>query len=560
MIFLCKCSIFALKLKQSNVMENKRLKLPIGIHTFDEIRDEGYVYVDKTKYLVDMIDTGKIYFLARPRRFGKSLTVSAFNALFSGKKELFKGLYAEEFLNRPDFQPCPVIRMDMSKVITNRGIDEIENTISKQVKTIARKLGVSLSDSNLPGSLFEDLIVNTAEKYDKKVVILVDEYDKPYTDFVNDTDMAEKVRDALRNCYIHIKANDEYVRFVFITGISKFTRFGVFSTLNTPLDISMSPKYAGICGYTEEEIIRYFPDYLDETATSMQISTPELMDKMRYYYNGFSFDSNTDTRLYNPYSTLSFFENKEFFNYWIDTGKPKFIADYMKHRNLTVEQFRHFPISKDFARSPGDMDTTPPEGFLFQSGYLTLRKGITDDLSLDYPNTEVLNSMSELVTQNMFRYQDESYSLCRTDLLNGLTNKNHEKIIDAFNRLLACIPYDDYTAAARQSISNNDYEMKPQEWLYRTAILSFLQGCGVVVAAEMHTNKGRPDLVISYKGNFWVIEIKVTQDGESAEQKAEEAYRQILERNYATPYPHAFYLGLGIDDASRQITASRIRP
>jgi len=541
-------------------MESKRLKLPIGIHTFEKLRTKGCLYVDKTKYLIDLIDQGEIYFLARPRRFGKSLTISTFDALFSGKKELFKGLYAEVFLNSPDFQPCPVIRLDMSKVITNRGIDEIENTIAKQVKTIARKLGVSLSESNLPGSLFEDLIVNTAEKYDQKVVILVDEYDKPYTDFVNDPDMAEKVREVLRNCYIHIKANDEYIRFVFITGISKFARFGVFSTLNTPLDISISPKYAGICGYTEEEIIRYFPDYLDETAKYMQISTSELMDKMRYYYNGFSFDISAETQLYNPYSTLTFFEKKIFLNYWIHTGKPKFIADYMKNQNLTVEQFRNFPITWDFAESPGDVDTTPPEGFLFQSGYLTLRKGITDELSLDYPNTEVLNSMSELVTQNMLRYRDESYSLCRTELLNGLINNNHEKVIGAFNRLLACIPYDDYTTAARQSISNNDFEMKPQEWLYRTAILSFLQGCGVVVAAEMHTSKGRPDLVISYKGNLWVIEIKIAQENESAEKKAEEAYRQILTKNYAAPYPHAFYLGLGIDDTARQITASRIRP
>jgi hypothetical protein len=228
----------------------------------------------------------------------------------------------------------------------------------------------------------------------------------------------------------------------------------------------------------------------------------------------------------------------------------------MKHQNLTVEQFRDFPVSVDFIENPGDMDITPPEGFLYQSGYLTLRKGTIKDLALDYPNTEVLNSMSELITQNMLQYRDESYNQCQTELLNGLMSKKSEKVINAFNRLLASIPYDDYSAAARQNISNNDYEMKPQEWLYRTAILTFLQGCGVVVAAEMHTNKGRPDLVIAYRGNVWIIEIKVAHEGESAIRKAEEACRQIIEKNYATSYPNVICLGLGIDDAARQISAN----
>jgi hypothetical protein len=368
--------------------------------------------------------------------------------------------------------------------------------------------------------------------------------------------MAEEIRKVLRSYYIHFKADDEYIRFIFITGISKFARLGVFSTLNMLTDISLMPEFAGMCGYTEEEIIQYFPDYLNETAGEMQISTDELIDRMRYYYNGFTFDRKAETRLFNPFSTLLFFREKDFANYWIETGKSKFIADYMKDRYLTVEQFRNFPVSKSFARSPGDVDRTPPEGFWYQSGYLTLRPGKSDELSLDYPNTEVLISMSELVTQNLLQYKDESYTQCRTELLTGLINKNSEKVISAFNRLLASIPYDDYIAAAKQGISNTGLEMKPQEWLFRTSILSFLQGCGVVVAGEMHTNKGRSDLVISYRGNVWVIEIKVAHEGESTEDKAEEACRQIVDKNYAATYPGALCLGLGIDDVSKQITAS----
>ena len=535
-------------------VENKRLKLPIGIQTFEELRKEGYVYVDKTEHLIHLIDTGKIYFLARPRRFGKSLTISTFDAIFSGKKELFKGLYAEEFLNRPDFKPSPVIWLDMSKVITDCGIDELKNSIAKQIKDIAGFLGVTLSGNNSSGSLLDDLIIHTYRKYNQKAVILLDEYDKPYTDFVNDPVVAEEVRNVLRNFYVQIKANDRYIRFTFITGISKFARFGVFSTLNTPLDISLMPKYAGICGYTEDELKQYFPDYLEETAKEMKISTDELIEKMRHYYNGFSFDSNAEARLYNPYSTLTFFEKKLFLNYWMHTGKSKFIADYMKNRHLTVEQFHNFPISIDFAESPGDMDNTPPHGFLYQCGYLTLRPKTSDDLTLDYPNTEVLNSMSALVAQNILQDNGEDYSCCRADLLEGLMTSDCDKVIHVFNRLLASTPYEDYTHSADKSVPVSDGKFPVREGFYRSNILNFLRGCGVVVLPEIHTNLGRTDLVVAHRGVYWVIEIKVAYKGEQAAKKAGEALRQIEAKNYAKLYPDTVCIGLAIDDVHRQIT------
>ena len=540
-------------------MENKRLKLPVGIQTFETIRTEGYVYVDKTKYLVDLIDTGKIYFLARPRRFGKSLTISTFDALFSGKKELFKGLYAEEFLNRPDFVPSPVIRLDMSCVAADCGIDALKKSIQQLIIEHANKLKVELPKDLQESDMLRNLIINAVTKYHQKVVVLLDEYDKPYTDFVNNPEMAEKVRDVLRSFYVQIKANDEYIRFTFITGISKFAKVGIFSTLNTPIDISLMPKYAEICGYTEDEIIRYFPDYLEETANEQQMTPDELIKTMRSYYNGFSFDDEAKARLYNPYSTLLFFTEQKFYNYWMDSGRSKVIADYLKNRNLTVEQFRSYPISRDFAKSPGDVDTAPPEGFLYQCGYLTLRPGITDCLSLDYPNTEVLNSMSALLVQNILRDSDEDFSHCRNDLLRGLMTLHDKLIVSAFNRLLAGIPYDDFSKAAQKSIIDNDYNIKPQEWLYRSSILSFLRGCGVVVAAEMHTNLGRADLVVSHKGKTWVIEIKVAYEGESPAQKAEEALQQIMDRNYAAPYSNAVCVGLAIDDALRQITDVKLK-
>jgi len=533
----------------------KRQKLPIGIHTFEKLREKKCLYIDKTKFLVDIIDNEEVCCLARPRRFGKSLTISTFEALFSGKKELFEGLYAEEFMNRPDYQTNPVIRLDMSAVVTNRGITELENTISKQVKDVANKLGVSLSDSYLPGMLLEDLITNTANKYNQKVVILLDEYDKPYTDFVNDPEMAEKVRESLRNFYIQIKAKDEYISFTFITGISKFAKFGVFSTLNTPLDISMMPEYAEICGYTEDELIKYFPDYIEDTAKYMQISTEKLIDEMRNYYNGFCFDSETKTRLYNPYSSLTFFKRKEFLNYWMDTGRSKMIADYMKNKKLTVEQFRNVQVERDFAQNPGDMDTASAEGFLYQGGYLTLRPGIADTLTLDYPNTEVLNSMSKLLTQNIFENDINYY---QANIRNALRDKNIEKFVKTIDGLLANIPYKDYVDSAERYIELHDYKIPAHEWLYRSTILAFIRGCGINVIGEMQTNLGRPDLVIFYNNITWVIEIKIAYEGDCPQKKLEEALQQIKEKNYSKPFPEAICIGMVIDDEKRKIAECKV--
>jgi len=446
----------------------------------------------------------------------------------------------------------------MSSITTYQGIDMIELSLRRLTDDVASKLGVKIPIQIPSGDMLARLIINATQKYNQKVVFLLDEYDKPYTDFVNDPEMAKNVRDALRSFYTQIKANDEYIRFVFITGISKFAKFGVFSTLNTPHDISMMPEYAEICGLTEDEIADYCPDYLENTANYMQISTKELKTEMRRYYNGFSFDRYAQTRLFNPYSTLAFFRDREFSNYWIETGSSKVLADYMKNRHLTVEQFRNMPVSRGFARSPGDMDTTPPEGFLYQSGYLTLRPGTTDELSLDYPNTEVLNSMSALVLQNILQEKDENFTYCRSDLLKGLMSINYDLVVSVFNRLLASIPYDDFSQAARKSISDNDYELKPQEWLYRSTILAFLRGCGVVVFPEIHTNLGRSDLVVSHKGKTWVIELKVAYEGQNPAKKAEEAMQQIIDKNYAVSYPEAVCVGLVIDDSVRQISNVKI--
>jgi len=541
-------------------MENKKLKLPIGIQTFETIRTEGFVYVDKTKYLVDMINSGNLHFFARPRRFGKSVTVSTLYALFSGKKELFKGLYAEEFLNRPDFKPSPVIWLNMSKVTTSQGLQVMERSLHDVTMEVAKELGVDVPKDLSASDTFRNIIINAADKYQQKVVVLLDEYDAPYTNFVNEPDLAAKVRDWLRDYYVQIKSNEKYISFVFITGISKFAKIGVFSTLNITSDLSLNPKYAEMCGYTEDEIIKYFPDYLEDTAKNMNITPDELIEKMRHYYNGFSFDREAKSRLYNPFSTLAFFEEQEFFNFWMETGRSKIIADYLKNKNLTIEQFRMYPISRDFAKSPGDVDTAPPEAFLYQCGYLTLRADTSGNLSLDYPNTEVLNSMSALLSQNIVQAKGGNYNDFSALLHVALTRNDLNLLKDVLNSLLASIPYDDFSNAARQNIIIQGYKFPAQEWLYRSTILAFFRGCGIATVAEMHSNLGRADLVISYQGKTWVIELKVAYAGESPEMKAKEALQQIIENHYANQFPDAVCIGFAIDDTMRAITNLVVYP
>ncbi|GHS93831.1 ATPase AAA [Synergistales bacterium] len=526
----------------------KLQKLPIGIQTFDDIRNDGYLYVDKTKYLIDLIDRGKVYFLSRPRRFGKSLTISTFDALFSGKKELFKGLAAEEFLERPDYRTYPVIKIDLSQVTTSEGLDGFRASLTRITKETAEDCCVEIPDKISPGDALRNLI---RELYAKSgpLVVLIDEYDKPILDFLHEPRMAEEARAILRDFYTQIKSKDASIRFVFLTGISKFSKMGVFSAMNNLEDISMDKTYAAMLGYTEEELLENFSEHIDTAADGMKMSKEELIEKIRYYYDGFSFDG--EVRLYNPFSTLRFLKNPEFNNYWFESGTPSFIARYMKDKKLTVEQFRGYEVSRDFAFAPGEIETATAASFLYQSGYLSLRPGVLDDFSLDYPNREVLTAMSSLLIGNIFG-DNEDLNNARNRLRESLVNDNAPGVQSEFNKLLDKIPYDDYTKAAQ---SRAGYNGDAREWIYRSTLLSYIYGMGLDVEAELHNRKGRADMVVKFRGHIWVMELKMTKHYASATECATAALDQIKEKGYADAFDEAMLLGLAIDDNERQITA-----
>ncbi|MDR1165575.1 MAG: ATP-binding protein [Deltaproteobacteria bacterium] len=544
-------------------------ELPVGVQNFPEIIKDSLVYVDKTAYISEMISRHgvKAWLLSRPRRFGKSLVFSTLKTLFSGQRELFNGLAIENRLDEKIFAPRPVIALDMSLVTNNLGIAELQNSLGRVTSSSAiwredekasiSPLFPSAEPSRFerplpPGEILFDLIKNMSTRSGQKVAVLIDEYDKPYMDLIRTPEEAEKIRVTMRDYYTRLKAADEYISFIFITGIGKFARMGVFSSLNNLLDISTIPEFAAICGFTHQELSGRLGAYVEEAAIKLGKKRDDLLEELKDYYDGFSFDGKT--RVYNPFSTLLFFTVKKFNNFWFNSGTPKVIAQYIKDNRLTVEEFHGRTVSKAFVENPGEIDTAAPMSLLYQAGYLSLRADDSDgEYVLDYPNREVYQSMSRLLVGNFLGGDinaDDAFRYLRKILGSG----DPDALIGEFAKLLAKIPYDIYSKANREDIKINNIEIKFGEWMYHANLLSFLIGSGVNVRAKARASQGQSDLVVSREGRVWVIELKMAQNGDDAA-VAKAALKQIREKDYAAPYDNPILLGIAINEAKRTIGA-----
>jgi hypothetical protein len=530
-------------------------KLPIGIQTFEEIRKNGFLYVDKTKYLVDLIDRGKIYFLARPRRFGKSLTVSTFAALFSGKKELFSGLYAEEFMNRPDYKTYPVVRFDMSDVTAYMGESELRASLLAKVRDNAETFGVRIGDA-LPGDALSGMLRRVAEKMRSPAALLIDEYDKPVLDNIGDPAALAAARAVMRDFYIRVKSADEYLRFVFMTGISKFSKLGVFSAMNNLLDISSNERYSTMLGYTQREFLNYFDGYIERAAGDLGLGKDALAEKIRDYYDGFSFDGRTS--LYNPFSTLCFFTEAKFKNYWFDTATPSFLAEYVKRRDLEAESFRGIETDEDFT-SVTEIEDASPESFLYQSGYLSVKDRAYRKLILDYPNMEVLSSVALLFLRE--KYEVKQAGVATIDTNAAFARGDAETAAKIYNRLLASIPYDIYEREEKKyaffSKNGESFAVSYAESFYHAVMFAMLWASGIHTVAENHGYWGRSDIEAECGGIRYVIELKAAEGAEASERAAEEGMRQIRAKGYADKYEHAVLISLAVDRITRRLGASR---
>ncbi|MBR6900745.1 MAG: AAA family ATPase, partial [Synergistaceae bacterium] len=411
--------------------------------------------------------------------------------------------------------PSPVLRFDMSRLRQYSTGDELNEAIIKGLEDYVFLNDFEVkAEKKCSGTLLQ--VIYHLYKTHGQVVALIDEYDKPILDNINDLQRANEMREVLRSFYTTLKSCDEYLRFVLLTGISKFSKAGVFSALNNLADISMLKRYGDIVGYTQEELDKNFAEYLETSSQLMNLTQDELREKIKCYYDGFCFDGKI--RLYNPFSMLNFFIDDKFGNYWYKSGSPTFIIKYMKdHAIQDPDEYRHIEVPDDFADSH-EIERATPESFLYQSGYLTIEKWEGDVITLDYPNEEVRKSIVRMYLDEI--YHVKRYITLGTQLWQALENGNIEATVELFNTALAAVPYDDFP--------------KRDEFWYRSLFLMLLRGAGIISYAEVHTFRGRADLVIQFNDLVVVLEFKFA--AKAVEKVKAEGLNQLKHREYSKSY------------------------
>jgi hypothetical protein len=563
--------------------------LPTGQPNFENLRLKNALYVDKTMYFPMLNKVSDFIFCARPRRFGKSLTVTALEAFYSGRNELFRGLAAEDYMCSSDFIPRPVVRLDMSDVAGSDSKENLQKTILDVLGEIAKHHNVQLRGVD-SARAFLFLIKDVHRATGKKIIVLIDEYDAPVINIaqkeksLNQKHLLDDTRDIMRNFYSMIKSAAEHIDFVFITGVTKFSRMSVFSTLNNLIDISLEPDFGAFMGYTHDELEIYFKPFIYESSKTLNLDENVLLNQIREYYDGFSFDG--VTRLYNPFSVLSFFSSrtKMFLNYWMKSGSNTLIRKFLKDQALTADQFQGMVVDANFVSDPGEIDSTPPEGFLYQSGYLTLRAKTDSSFFLDYPNLEVRKSFSTLFLQNLA--PESSWSgidVVGTELKQCLEDLDVPGMLAVFIRLFADITYIDHSKAdlnpksgvlaniirkvglllpwsKQRKLTESLAELfskKMGESFYRSVLHSALCMSGATVTPERHVGLGRIDLLVDCGVHIYVIEVKMTKNTEDGETGALAGMSQIHERRYGLAFRDPVLVSLVIGRKERNIVACR---
>ncbi|MEM7129015.1 MAG: AAA family ATPase [Chloroflexota bacterium] len=484
--------------------------LPVSTGTFRKIIESGTVYVDKTRYMYELIQhPTAIYFLSRPRRFGKTLTVSALDEIFQGNQELFKGLWIDTDTDY-DWPVHPVIRLDFSATQV-RSVDEVEQVIDYEIQRIARENRLDLFGFNY-ATRFQDLIRQLSTQ--APVVILIDEYDKPILDNITDTQKAKDIQDLLRGFYGVVKALEAHIRFVFITGISKFSKVGIFSQLNNLLDITLDYRYATMFGITQQELEHNFAEYMNAFANKEGLSRSILLEKIRIWYNGFRF-SDIDCAVYNPYSTVLLFDRQKFSGYWFETGTPTFLIQLIQKRNFDLELLEDLKVS-EHAFSTYEVGNLAIVPLLFQTGYLTIRDYDQSDQTyeLEYPNYEVENAF---LTQLLSQFSETEQALSESHLrklVSALYDYNLERFFEVLKVVYANIDYD----------LQLDYEKYSQSIFFLIFRL-----IGIKISAEVKTNKGRIDAVVELAERIYLFEFKINAT-------AEIAMEQIKQNSYFQKY------------------------
>ena len=488
---------------------------PIGIQTFSEIRNNDFLYIDKTKYIYEITHPGKYVFLSRPRRFGKSLLTSTFDAYFSGRKDLFKGLAIEKLEKEWTEYPVLHFTLAMAKMGT---VEDLFNQINNQLARMERMFGVERDGDDIT-TRFYNLVTNLYGKTSKQVVVLIDEYDAPLLTVLHDPERLEPMRTALQSFYSPLKDLDPYLRFVFITGITKFSQLSIFSQLNNLNNISMLPQYAAMCGITIKELEDNFQEGIGMLAEKYNYSHQQVIDKLLYHYDGYHFSEDSEGVL-NPFSLLSAMNNRKFDNYWFSTGTPTFLVNMMRkfHTDLT-EIDGSTALQEDFDAPTENMHNVLP--LFYQSGYLTIkgynpRSGM---YTLGYPNEEVKVGLMRILIPFYVQSDPVPASNACWDISEALLDDDIDKALTAARSYFASIPYQENTLKDAPSTEGHFTAM-----LY--VMFSFLNR---YVYSQVRNAKGRLDILIKTDTTIYVMELKLDGD-------LDKALRQIDEKNYTIPY------------------------
>ena len=483
--------------------------LPIGIQTFRNLRKEGCHYVDKTGHLRDLIKSGSRYFLSRPRRFGKSLLVSTLKSLFACERDLFEGLAIEPHWNWSE--PHPVVHLSFGGgSFDDPG--ELRDSVLDQLEAHARRSGVVLTSRRGP-SRFGELLEALHERTEQRVVVLVDEYDKPILDVLEDPDVALVNRNYLRGLYAVIKDRDEHVRFSFLTGVSKFSKVSLFSGLNNLEDITLDPRFSSLCGYTENDLDEVF-------AAELQGLDRE---QIREWYNGYSWGG--DERVYNPFDVLLLLKQRQFRNWWCETGNSKFLVNLLLEKGIRWYGLDDMVRSEELL-SQFDVEAIAPEALLFQTGYLTVIERLASAggprYRLAYPNREVRQSLNRDLLSGVLGAGKEGEQESRAARLREvLATGNLEGLESELRAFLAGVPH--------QWHSKNP--MGSYEGWYASLLQAYFVSSEAEVRAEESGSQGRADLIVRGFGRVYVFEFKMRRRAE-----AEAALRQLKERGYADRY------------------------
>ncbi|BDD01194.1 ATP-binding protein [Persicobacter psychrovividus] len=496
---------------------SQRQALPIGIQTFEDLRTGGadYLYIDKTAHIHEMTKLTKgYYFLSRPRRFGKSMLCSTMQALFEGKHELFEGLYIHD---KWDWSAkFPVVRIDLSA--TNyKNLEAVETRLWINLNRNAEFHDIELKITDSLGGAFEELILRIYQKFDQKVVILVDEYDKPIQDTLsNDDDLASSSLDVLRGFYSAIKASDQYVRFCFMTGITKFTGVGLFSGANNFKDITLSPKYGTICGFTQQELDTCFGNYFEGID----------MEEVKAWYNGYNYLGDA---VYNPFDILLFLsENGIYDNYWWDSGQPSFLTKMFEKGAYETYDLENLELSSQELKQFTLSNLNLPS-LLWQAGYLTITEEIQEPFGgrsyvLSTPNREVRMTLNMLFLVSLTSVESNRL-LKRNEAVRSLFKNDLDGFETSVRAMFAAIPFNNY-------VQNN---IQKYEGYYASVMFSFMAGLGLKCRTEETNSAGRIDMVMESPTHIYVIEFKVNaakpKDGDRGE-----ALDQIHKKKYYEPY------------------------